>query len=206
MKRRCILHPALLALLLGSGVHGAAAAGPGAAGIPALVQARVADYLPAGLSGDVSRAAAGPFLGGPPAVTEDMARLLEVSVDHRVLGAIRDGVGVNFSLGELGGLHLNLYSRRNPKGPGQRWNLNPVAAAAATAPRLWSLGGALDLVRSGTGHRQVAFVPQLLLNLDALTDNPQRLQAFLTYARWRQAPGEMTIDEEVPQISVRLRY
>lgn len=199
------LRPGILGLLLGFGVHGAGAA---VAQDFALVQARATDNLPASVRRNLPVAApAAAFSGSPLIFAGDPARLMSLTVDHRILGAIRDGVGVNFSMGDLGGLHLNLYSRRNPKGPGQRWNLNPAGPGAAAAlPQLWSLGGTLDLVRDNNGSRQIALVPQLLLNFDALGGSPNGFQAFVQYANWRPAAGEARVDEKVPQIALRLRY
>jgi hypothetical protein len=213
MNRILKLHPVLLGLLLWSGTYGVATAvtantGSDAARDFALVQARATDDLPPRLRRDLPVAVhAAPVSGNRLIADGDLARLLAVSVDQRILGAIRDGVGVIFSMGELGGLHLNLYSRRNPKGPGQRWNLNPAGVGVAAAlPQFWSLGGSLDLARSGDGGRQIVFVPQLLLNVDALTGSDNRFQIFMQYANWRPATGEPALDEKVPQITLRLRY
>lgn len=137
----------------------------------------------------------------------DLARLLTLTVDHRILGAWSDGAGVNFNMGTLGGLHFDLYSRRDPEGPGQRWDLTPAAPdAMASVPRFWSLGGSLDQVRTRNGGRQIVFVPQLVLDFAALPGNHRPFEAVLQYANWSPTPGKLMLDQNLVQVAVRLQF
>jgi len=153
-------------LLLGSGVHGAAAA-----------ELRLAT-------------------GGV------IQPLVSFSGDRRSSGRVRDGLGMDYRLGERGGLQFNLYSRRHARGPGQSWNLN---AEAPDATAFWLLGGSLDLARDRHDRQQVVFVPRLLLDFDALTERDHRLQAFVQYAPWPSSPGR-TQDDNMTQVAFRLRF
>src|SRR6476646_6036146 len=96
--------------------------------------------------------AAVPEAGQPLIAENDTARLIALNVDSTVLGALRDGMAVKLSMGDLGGLRLNLYKRRNAKSGGQAYELNPDGADAAPARQFWSLGGSLDLVRDTSGR------------------------------------------------------
>ncbi len=137
----------------------------------------------------------------------DLARLLTLTVDHRILGAWSDGAGVNFNMGNRGGLHLELYSRRDSEGPGQRWDLNPAAPdAMAPASRFWSLGGSLDQVRTRNGGRQIVFVPQLVLDFAALPGNNRPFEALVQYANWSPTPGKLMLDQNLLQVAVRLQF
>lgn len=173
-----------------------------------LVQTQATNGLAALLESNFQVAAGSIPLPGQSLVAEgDLTRLLALNVDQRVLGALTDGVGVNFSMGDWGGLSLNLYSRRNAKGPGKRWNLNPAGPyPMASAPRFWSLGGSLDLVRNSDGRKHIVFVPQLLLDFDALTGSHNRLVAFMQYANWRPGLGQAAQDEKIPQVALRLQF
>jgi hypothetical protein len=146
-----------------------------------------------------------PVAGQPLIADNGTARLLAMNVDSSVLGAMRDGVAVTFSVGDLGGLNLNLYKRRNAKTAGQQFDLNP-AADDSPQQHFWSLGGSLDLVRNNDGHREIVFVPQLLLDFDALTGAHSQFQAFLQYATWKPAPGQAATDQRMPQVAVKLRF
>ena len=121
--------------------------------------------------------------------------------------SLMNGASVNYSMGTRGGLHLELYSRRNPEGPGQRWNLNPAEpAAAALQPRFWSLGGSLDQVRTHNGGQQIVFVPQLVLDFAALSGSHRPFEAVLQYANWGPTPGALMLDQSLLQVAVRLQF
>lgn len=141
-----------------------------------------------------------PFASLPHEATT----LLAFSVDRSILGSVRNGVGVDLDMGDRGGFHFNLYARRNPRGPGQRWNL--TSSVGAREPRVWSLGGMLDVVRRDDGERRVVYVPQLLMDFGGTAVGPCTCQAALQYAYWRPAAGDVTRDESVPQLTVRLRF
>jgi hypothetical protein len=126
--------------------------------------------------------------------------------DARAQGSIRDGAGMDLNMGPQGGLHLNLYSHRAPKGPGRRWDMNPIEASLAAPGRFWSLGGTLQVARGRDGERQLALVPQLLLNFDVLGEGAYPLQASIEYAEARSTSGAQAAIGPVPQITLRLRY
>jgi hypothetical protein len=189
---------------------GAAHARPAYARNLAVLQVQVPNGMPMGIAGPIAdhlRVPQGavPAAGQPLIVEDFSARLIAMNVDSTVLGALRDGVAVNFSMGDFGGLQLNLYKRRNARTAGQQFDLNPGAPDAPPA-RFWSLGGSLDLVRNSEGHREVVFVPQLLLDFDALDASTSHFQVFVQYAGWKAAPGQAASDEKVPQVAVKLRF
>lgn len=124
--------------------------------------------------------------------------LLSPGTDRRLSGRMRDGVGMDYRLGGLGGLQLNLYSRRDTARPGRSWNLN---AQAPDATAFWLLGGSLDVVRD-----QVVFVPRLLLDFDALTERDHGLQAFVQYGPWHSSSSRATRDQTMTQVAFRLRF
>jgi hypothetical protein len=129
--------------------------------------------------------------------------LLALGVDRRLSGSVRDGIGMDYRVGGLGGLQLNLYSRRDTPNPGRSWNLN---AETPEATAFWLLGGSLDVARDRNDRQQVVFVPRLLLDFDALTERNHRLQAFVQYAPWHSSPGQATPDEGITQVAFRLRF
>lgn len=117
-------------------------------------------------------------------------------------GALRDGIGMDYRLGLRGGLQFNLYAPRRARGAGRSWNLN---AEAPDATAFWLLGGSLDLARDGE-EREVVFVPQLLLDFDALTARDRTLQVFVQYAPWQAPSGLAGPDELMAQVALRLRF
>lgn len=118
--------------------------------------------------------------------------------------ALRDGIGMNYRLGNLGGgLQFNLYAPRRPRNASRSWNLNAEPPDAAA---FWLLGGSLDLARNGDARSEVVFVPQLLLDFNALTERDRALHAVVQYAPWHAPPGLRGPDELMAQIALRLRF
>lgn len=132
--------------------------------------------------------------------TEADAPLFRVPVSERP--SIRDGVGFDLAVPDLGNFHLNLYARRNARSDGQRFAVNAGEPAAA---RAWSLGGTLELVRVVDGEKHVAFVPELLFDLAGQQGNYLPFQASLRMAYWRSLAEKEALDERVPQLSFRWR-
>jgi hypothetical protein len=109
--------------------------------------------------------------------------------------SIRDGVGFDLAVPDLGNFHLNLYTRRNAKTEGKRWSVSD-----GEADRSWSVGGTLELVRTVDGGRQVAFVPELLVDLSDRAESYLPFQASLRLAHWRSLAEKESLDERVPQL------
>jgi len=125
------------------------------------------------------------------------------------LDRIGKGLGVDLLLPELGYFHLNLYSGHDGPNQGKRWLINPKGfALPESADGFWSLGGSLALERSDHyGHRQLQFVPQLVLNLDKIVPMQGRMQALLSYHNWREAADTAPVRTgPVPQVSLRWSF
>ena len=116
-------------------------------------------------------------------------------------GEVRDGMGFDLALPDIGNFHLNLYARSNAKTAGKRWNMSGDEAS----PRSWSVGGTLELVRSVDGSRHLAFVPELLLDIDNSGKRYLPFQAAVKVANWRSLAERRSLDEEVPQIAFKWR-
>lgn len=131
---------------------------------------------------------------------EDEAPLFRVAVSEGP--SIRDGVGFDLAVPDLGNFHLNLYARRNARSEGQRIAMN---AGEPSPARAWSLGGTLELVRVVDGEKHVAFVPELLFDLAGQQGNYLPFQASLRLAHWRSLVEKEVLDERVPQLTFRWR-
>jgi hypothetical protein len=117
---------------------------------------------------------------------------------------LRHGVALDYALGEGGGLHLALFAKRDAR----RWELNaqPPAAAFGQA-RLWSLGGAVEVVRLGVDRRRTLTVaPQLLVDLDRLTGAAGELDLTVQYSPWRTSEPQASRSQSVPQLSLKWRF
>lgn len=129
---------------------------------------------------------------------DDEAPLFRVTASEG--RALRDGVGFDLPLPELGNLHLNLYTRRNARSAGERIALDDGAAP----PPTWSVGGTLELVRTVEGRRAIAVVPELTVDLrDEAIYLP--FQASLRLAHWRSLAEKASLDDRVPQMMFRWR-
>ena len=117
--------------------------------------------------------------------------------------SIRDGIGFDLAVPDLGHFHLNLYARRNARSEGQRWALN--AGGQQDAGRSWSLGGTLELVRTVDGGRHLAFVPELLFDLSELENSYLPFQASFKFANWRNIGEREALDERAPQLMFKWR-
>lgn len=127
------------------------------------------------------------------------APLFRVAVSEGL--SIRDGVGFDLAVPDVGNFHLNLYARRNARTNGERWQLT----GAGAPDRAWSLGGSLELVRTIDGARHVAFVPELLLDLSDAPAHYLPFQASLKLAHWRSLAEKQSLDERVPQLTFKWR-
>lgn len=127
------------------------------------------------------------------------APLFRVSVSDGP--SIRDGVGFDLAVPELGNFHLNLYARRNARTEGRRW----AVSAGEPEPPAWSLGGTLELVRVVDGEKHVAFVPELLFDVSSRGDSYLPFQASLRMAHWRSLAEKHALDDRVPQLTFRWR-
>ena len=116
-------------------------------------------------------------------------------------GSIRDGVGFDLALPDIGNFHLNLYARHNARTSGKRWSMS----GEGSAPRTWSIGGTLELVRTVDGDKQLAFVPELLVDLDNSRTRYLPFQASLKFANWRSLQDRASLDEQVPQLMFKWR-
>jgi len=126
------------------------------------------------------------------------------------LKKIGKGLGVDVALPEFGYFHLNLYTGRNDATGGKRLRIDPQGFdLPESTNRLWSLGGSLALERDAPGeHRQLRFVPQLVLNLDTLTHVSGRMQAVISYHNWRSQVDRGPSDDRgaVPQVTLKWWY
>lgn len=158
----------------------------------------------------------GPALSGASARGRDFAFLPvgDVLFTAQFLGddlkKIGKGLGVDLALPELGYFHLNLFTGRNDATGGKRLRIDPQGFdLPQSTNRLWSLGGSLALERDAPGeHRQVRFVPQLVLNLDAITHVSGRMQAVISYHNWRSQVDRGPSDDQgpVPQVTLKWWY
>lgn len=118
--------------------------------------------------------------------------------------SVRDGVGFDLNVGDVGNFHLNLYARRNAKTGGRRYALNEDREAPDPgAP--WSLGGTLELVRTISGERYVTVVPELQLDLSGSETRYLPFQASLKHANWRSVADKASLDERVLQLTFKWR-
>jgi hypothetical protein len=133
------------------------------------------------------------------------APMVEMTVNTR--SSLRDGLGFDVAVPELGNFHLNLYTRRNARTPGRRWSMNLSSGEVTEdAGRAWSLGGSLELVRTRDGARQAAFVPELMLDLGALSARPIAFSVSLKYTSFRSLHDKRALDAEVPQLGFTWRF
>lgn len=116
--------------------------------------------------------------------------------------SIRDGIGFDLAVPDVGNFHLNLYARRNARTEGRRWSVNGTDAAD---DRIWSLGGTLELVRTIDGDRHVAFVPELLVDLSGRPESYLPFQASVRIAHWRSLAEKQSLDERAPQLLFKWR-
>ncbi|TXH06157.1 MAG: hypothetical protein E6R07_01310 [Nevskiaceae bacterium] len=125
------------------------------------------------------------------------------------LATLRKGLGVDLAVPAIGYFHLNLYSGRDGPNAGKRWRVQPDGIALPeSSDRIWSLGGSLDLVRPDrNSHRQVIFVPQLVMNVDQVARVPGHMQMALSYRNWNSPVSGLLPDSGmVPQLTFRWSY
>lgn len=114
-------------------------------------------------------------------------------------GAIRDGLGFDMALPDVGNFHLNLYARSGARTSGKRFTMS----GDATPARSWSLGGSLELVRTTDGSKHVAFVPELLLDVDTAGKRYLPFQASVKFANWRSLAERESLDEQALQVTFK---
>lgn len=130
---------------------------------------------------------------------------------------LRKGVGFDWGLPPVGGnAHLNLYAGKDGFGGGRRWRIGSVADANAgtglSSRRLWSLGASVDVVRFRRESLQqipaarVAFAPQLMLDLDALTGLPGNCDLMVQHTIWRSVDNRASDDEKMLQLNLRWKF
>ncbi|MBV8063615.1 MAG: hypothetical protein JOY51_08465 [Nevskia sp.] len=125
------------------------------------------------------------------------------------LDTLSKGLGVDMLLPGVGYFHMNLYSGKDGPNLGRRWQLNPSGfSLPQSANRFWSLGASLDVEKvSPTGKRSLVFVPQLVMNLDAVVPMSGRLQAIVSYHNWHSNAGVAQPDVgQVPQVSLKWSF
>lgn len=124
------------------------------------------------------------------------------------LNILRAGIGMDFTLSEIGNLHFNLYSRDGDLNKGKRWTLSNSDGAQApiVCKKIWSLGGKLDLARThADGPRTVVFIPQLMFNLENLAGVGNKAQLTFQYQHWNSG-GYYDDDRPVPQLTVHWSF
>lgn len=121
------------------------------------------------------------------------------------LNILRAGVGVDLNLARVGNVHFNLYSPDGDLNKGKRWTLG---ASEKQVPlevkKIWSIGGKLDLARSGSGGaKTVIFVPQLMFNLENLPIVGGKAQMTFEYLHWNSGPDT---ERPVPQLAIKWSF
>lgn len=126
--------------------------------------------------------------------------LLRLSFSDDDLRRLKEGIGMDLELPDLGSFHLNLYSRTGTDMPaGKRWELAPNESTHSSARRQWSIGASLDQVRTEEGGRQLVLVPQLVLDAAALLGRKDHFDICIQYAHWRAPGGQAASEQRVPQ-------
>lgn len=108
---------------------------------------------------------------------------------------LREGSGMDLQVPALGALRLNFRTADDE-------------AAAWPIARGWSIGGSFEQTQIVDGARTrsgVAFVPQLVLDLAALTPVKDRLNLSLQYAHWHNRDGQAT-DDLQPQLLLKWSF
>lgn len=108
---------------------------------------------------------------------------------------LREGSGMDLQVPALGYLRLNF---RTADDDAVAW---PIA-------RGWSLGGSFEQTQVLDGARTrsgIAFVPQLVLDLAALTPVKDRLNLSFQYAHWHNRDGQAT-DDLQPQLLLKWSF
>lgn len=121
------------------------------------------------------------------------------------LSILRAGVGVDLNLAKLGNVHFNLYSPDGDLNAGKRWALGiSDKPAPLEVKKIWSVGGKLDLARTGgVGARTVIFVPQLMFNLENLPYVGGNAQMTFQYLHWDSGGSDQ---RPVPQLAIKWSF
>lgn len=120
----------------------------------------------------------------------------DVAIQH--VRDLRDGMGIDIALPDAGRLHLMLHPKRDDLAHGSRWSFSDPEISEASPHRLWSLGGAVDLIDarqlSGeTGQfehrRSLQAAPQLIIDADQLLGLRGDAVMTVQYASWKSTMG-----------------
>jgi hypothetical protein len=122
--------------------------------------------------------------------------LLKVEISEGF--AVRDGVGFDLLVPDFGNFHLNLYSRRNARTEG--WRHSVKLAGEEAQQRTWSVGGSVEVVRTIDGGKHLAFVPELIFDMDGATDGRLPFQASVRYGNWRSVAEKKSLEEKAVQV------
>lgn len=115
---------------------------------------------------------------------------------------LREGLGFDVAIPDLGSLRLNLYARQNGTTEGPRATILSALETDRTTPA-WSFGGSMELVRTRDGARQLAFVPELCIDASAITRGRLGFSAAVRYSHWRGIGDKESQDFSVPQLVFR---
>ena len=111
------------------------------------------------------------------------------------ISRLREGGGMDFQVPALGKLRLNYRSGDDTDAP---WLI----------ARGWSLGGSFEQTQVLEGAHirgGVDFVPQLVLDLSALTPINDRFNLTFQYAHWHNRDG-MATDDRQPQLLLKWSF
>lgn len=125
---------------------------------------------------------------------------------------LRGGLGLDIELPDAGNLHLRLFPDERHPDRGLRWEV--TSSAAALQRKLWSFGGAVDVIRTepeqrvlpSARGREIALTPQLVLDMDRLADLPGSAQLTMQYGHWRDGVTDRHSGDRVLQLNVVWRF
>jgi hypothetical protein len=144
-----------------------------------------------------------------------VARRLRLRQDAIVeqVSDLRDGMGVDIVMPDSGKLHLMLHPKQDDLAHGTRWTLSDPVTREASPHKLWSLGGAVDLVdarqfSADTGRlehrRSIQAAPQLIVDADRLLGLHGDAVMTVEYSSWKSALGKSR--EQVLQLRLKWSY
>lgn len=158
------------------------------------------------------------LFGGPREFTYERIKpkFIDIVSEFR---PVKNGLGLDLGLPESGNMHLSLYSGKDGFSHGKRWDMDGLAGPAGdgfgpvdAAPRLWSIGASLDLVRfrstvEGPGpDSRVVVNPQLRLDVDALTGLGGDCELLVQGTQWRDADARAVDTHRVVQVSMKWKF
>jgi hypothetical protein len=135
---------------------------------------------------------------------------MKVGNTWREVRRLKDGLGLDLGVQDYGSLHLALHPKRDQIKPGTRLNLGSTDPTLPATQPLWSLGGAVDLVKYSESQnpaersQRVHCAPQLLLDADRLTGLPGDGVMTVQHAYWQSS--RYIPDQPVWQVRLRWRF